>query len=85
MGRARCAGARYAGVNNYMTYIMSGIPVGAYQSTRLANIGIGHWAVDVGGGYTYFDPATGHEASAVLGFTYNFINPARLPVSGDRL
>ena len=45
-----------AGVNNYMTYIMSGIPVGAYQSTRLANLGIGHWAVDVGGGYTYFDP-----------------------------
>ena len=26
-----------AGVNNYMTYVMGDIPVGAYQSTRLAN------------------------------------------------
>lgn len=65
-----------SGVNNYMTYVTGDIPVGAYQSTRLANIGIGHWAIDAGGGYTYFDPKTGHEASAVLGFTYNFINPS---------
>jgi hypothetical protein len=65
-----------AGVNNFMTYITGDLPAGAYQSTRLANIGIGHWAVDAGGGYTYFDPKTGHEFSAVLGFTYNFINPA---------
>jgi hypothetical protein len=64
-----------AGFNNYMTYIMSGIPVGAYQSTRLANLGIGHWAVDVGGGYTSFHPQTGREASAVLGFTSNFHRP----------
>ena len=65
-----------AGVNNYMTYITGDIPVGAYDSARLANIGIGHWAIDAGGGYTYFDPKTGHEASAVLGFTYNFIDPS---------
>jgi hypothetical protein len=65
-----------AGVNNFMTYVTADLPVGAYESTRLANIGIGHWAVDAGGGYTYFDPKTGHEASAVLGFTYNFINPS---------
>jgi hypothetical protein len=65
-----------SGVNNYMTYVTADLPAGAYQSTRLANLGIGHWAVDAGGGYTYFDPKTGHEASAVLGFTYNFINPA---------
>ena len=63
-----------AGVNNYMTYITGDIPVGAYQSTRLSNIGIGHGAIDAGGGYTYFNPQTGHEFSGVLGFTYNFIN-----------
>jgi hypothetical protein len=28
------------------------------------------------GGYTYFNPQTGHEFSAVGGFTYNFVNPA---------
>ena len=65
-----------AGVHNYMTYITGDVPVGAYQSTRLANLGIGHWAIDAGGGYTYFNPQTGHEFSAVLGFTYNFINPS---------
>ncbi|MDA9431061.1 SphA family protein [Bradyrhizobium sp. CCBAU 51627] len=64
-----------AGVNNYMTYITGDIPVGTYQSTRLANIGIGHGAIDAGGGYTYFNPQTGHELSGVLGFTYNFKNP----------
>src|SRR5262245_28959358 len=63
-----------AGVHNYMVYITGDIPVGAYNSTRLANIGIGHGAIDVGGGYTYFNPQTGHEFSAVLGFTGNFKN-----------
>jgi hypothetical protein len=50
------------------------IPVGAYDPTRLANLGIGHGAVDAGFGYTYFDPKTGNEFSAVLGFTYNLEN-----------
>ncbi len=44
------------GVNNYMYYITGDIPVGAYNSMRLSNIGIGHGAIDSGGGYTYFDP-----------------------------
>jgi hypothetical protein len=65
-----------AGVNNYMTYFTGDIPVGAYQSSRLSNLGIGHGAIDAGGGYTYFNPATGHEFSGVLGFTYNFKNTA---------
>src|SRR5262249_34059458 len=64
-----------AGVNNYMTYITGDIPVGSYDSTRLSNIGIGHGAIDFGGGYTYFNPQTGHEFSAVLGLTTNFKNP----------
>ena len=63
-----------AGVHNYMTYITGDIPVGAYQSNRLSNIGIGHGAIDVGGGYTYFNPQTGNEFSGVLGFTYNLMN-----------
>jgi len=64
-----------SGVHNWMTYVTGDIPVGFYNSTQLANIGIGHGAIDVGGGYTYFNPQTGHEFSAVLGFTYNFTNP----------
>jgi hypothetical protein len=70
------------GVNNYMTYVFGDVPVGAYDSTRLANIGVGHGAIDAGGGYTYFNPQTGHEISGVLGFTYNFINPSTQYQSG---
>jgi hypothetical protein len=64
------------GVNNFMVYVTGDIPVGAYESTRLANLGIGHGAVDAGAGYTYFNPKTGHEFSAVTGLTYNFVNPS---------
>jgi len=62
------------GVNNFMTYVMGDVPVGAYDSARLANLGIGHGAIDAGGGYTYFNPQTGHELSVVTGLTYNFKN-----------
>jgi len=63
------------GTDNWIVYVTSNLPIGAYDPNRLANLGIGHWAVDSGGGYTYFNPQTGHEFSAVLGFTYNFKNP----------
>jgi hypothetical protein len=63
-----------AGVNNYMVYITGDIPVGLYSSSNLANIGLGHGAIDGGVGYTYFDPKTGHEFSAVAGLTGNFEN-----------
>jgi hypothetical protein len=62
------------GVHNFMVYGFGDIPVGAYQSTRLANLGIGHGAADGGFGYTYFDQPMGHEFSAVAGFTYNLEN-----------
>ncbi|HEY1545809.1 MAG TPA: transporter [Xanthobacteraceae bacterium] len=63
------------GVHNWMTYVTGDVPVGRYDATSLANLGIGHGAIDAGGGYTYLDQTTGREFSAVLGFTYNFVNP----------
>ncbi|TKV82239.1 phenol degradation protein meta [Bradyrhizobium elkanii] len=62
------------GVNNLMVYGAGDIPVGDYDPVRLANLGIGHGAIDFGGGYTYFDPKSGNEFSAVAGLTYNFKN-----------
>ena len=62
-------------VHNFMIYATTGIPVGFYQPTRLAALGLGHWAVDGGVGYTYLDEKAGFEASAVFGLTYNFVNP----------
>ena len=63
-----------AGVHNVMVYVTGDVPVGAYDPSRLSNIGIGHAAVDAGLGYTYFDPQTGHEFSGVLGYTSNSTN-----------
>lgn len=63
------------GVHNWMAYLTGDIPVGDYQSDRLANIGLGHAAVDAGGGYTYLNEKNGREFSAVFGLTYNFENP----------
>lgn len=62
------------GVHNFMAYGRAGIPVGDYEAGRIANLGKGHGAFDAGGGYTYFNPLTGNEFSAVTGFTYNLKN-----------
>jgi hypothetical protein len=63
------------GVNNWMTYLTGDVPVGDYEPFRLSNVGLGHAAIDAGGGYTYLDQTTGREFSAVAGLTYNFENP----------
>ncbi len=63
------------GVDNYLAYITGDIPVGSYDPDRLANLGIGHGAIDGGLGYTYFNPSTMREFSIVGGLTYNFKNP----------
>jgi hypothetical protein len=39
------------GVHNFMVYGYGNIPVGTYDSSRLANFGIGHGAVDGGAGH----------------------------------
>jgi hypothetical protein len=64
----------HSGNNNYLAYTMFGVPVGAYQLGRLANLGINHGSVDGGGGYTYLDAKKGHELSIVGGLTYNLEN-----------
>jgi hypothetical protein len=64
------------GVDNFMAYLAGDIPVGSYNPDRLANIGIGHGAIDGGGAYTYLNTKTGTEFSATLGFTGNFENPS---------
>ncbi|WP_431266854.1 SphA family protein [Dankookia sp. P2] len=62
-------------VHNFLAYATGNVPIGAYNPNRLANLGIGHGAMDAGGGYTYLNPKTGLEFSTVLGVTYNFENP----------
>ncbi len=73
---------RNDGTNNYMTYLMGLLPVGSYDPDRLANLGLGHGAVDAGTGYTYLDPATGREFSIVGGLT---ISKTRTPIARTAL
>jgi hypothetical protein len=61
--------------HNFMVYATTAIPVGVYDPNRLASMGLGHWAADAGAGYTYLNEQVGFEWSAVVGFTYNFLNP----------
>jgi len=63
------------GEHNFMLYTTANIPVGAYDPDSLAAIGIGHWAVDGGAGYTFYSESAGVEFSVVSGLTYNFTNP----------
>ena len=70
-------------LHNFMVYATAGIPTGAYDPTRLAALGLGHWAADAGAGYTYLNEKAGVEFSAVFGLTYNFINPYTQYRSGN--
>ena len=69
------------GSHNAMIYVMGIVPVAAYDPNRLAGVGLGHWAIDWGMGYTYM-PASPVEFSVTAGMTYNFINPTTQYQSG---
>lgn len=63
------------GAHNYMAYASGVLPVGAHRQSRLANTGANRWAVDAGGGYTYFDLKKRLEFTVVGGVSYKARNP----------
>jgi hypothetical protein len=63
------------GAHSVMTYAMASVPTGAYDPNRLAGVGLGHWALDGGMGYT-FEAKGGFEFSVTAGLTCNFVNPS---------
>ena len=65
-----------------MIYVAGNVPSGAYDVNRQASVGSGTWAFDGGIGYTYYNDKTGFELSAVVGATYNFMNPYTAYQSG---
>lgn len=69
------------GNHNVMAYSMASAPLGAYDPNRLAGVGLGHWALDAGMGYTYLSSG-GFEFSLTAGMTYNFVNPSTRYRSG---
>ncbi len=52
------------------------VPIGVWDTGRLANIGFNHWAFDFTGAVTYLDLKTGVELSAAAGVTFNTENTA---------
>lgn len=60
--------------HHWMAYVQAGIPVGSYDPNRLSNLGAGHGAIDIGGGYTYLNETSGLEFSISSGLTANFRN-----------
>jgi hypothetical protein len=69
------------GSHNFETYVTANVPVGAYDPTRLAGIGLGFWAIDGGAAYTFANSA-GLEFSVTTGVTYNFMNESTRYQSG---
>ncbi len=69
------------GKHNLMAYTMASVPTGGYDPNRLAGVGLGHWALDGGMGYTFLTEG-GFEFSATAGLTYNFVNPSTQYQSG---
>ena len=47
------------------------IPVGNYDTDRLANLSFNRWGVDVTGAATWLDTTTGWELSSAVGLTFN--------------
>jgi hypothetical protein len=52
------------------------VPTGQYNLNQLVNIGSNHWADDSEFSVTWLNPKNGFEATASLGYTVNFLNPA---------
>ncbi|WP_430245304.1 transporter [Neorhizobium sp. DAR64861/K0K2] len=65
-----------------MSDVAGSIPTGFYDANRLANIGMGHAAIDLGGACSYLDPQTGWEFSVTAGLTKNLENPSTDYTSG---
>ncbi|BBO90725.1 hypothetical protein DSCOOX_39050 [Desulfosarcina ovata subsp. ovata] len=60
-------------------------PTGAYDETRLINLGRNYWTFDFMLASTFLDPKRGHELSYTLGYMVNTENPDTDYRSGDEL
>jgi len=66
----------HAGNFHWSATVLVNTPAGQYRNGQLANLAVHHWGTDLSGAVTWFDPGTGIDLSAVVGMTFNAINPA---------
>ncbi|MGV1013454.1 MAG: SphA family protein [Methyloceanibacter sp.] len=66
----------HSGKFNWSTSLFFLAPTGDYSTRQLANTSLNHWAVMPQIAATYFDPATGWQASGMAVYSINWENPA---------
>ena len=70
---------------HYNTNLAIFIPTGGYNVHRVVNTGRNFWAFDPQFAITHFDPETGWDLSAVVGYTFNLENHTTNYRSGNVL
>lgn len=66
-----------------MTLLDLYIPIGSYNADDLATTGLNRYAIEPMLNITFFDPESGLEASAAMGYVFNFENSDTDYESGD--
>lgn len=74
-----------AGKLHWNVAVFGFAPTGDYSTKQLANTSLNHWAIMPRFAATYFDPATGWQATGAAAYSFNFENPATNYESGDIL
>ncbi|MGD9501022.1 MAG: transporter [Methyloceanibacter sp.] len=74
-----------AGKFHWNVAVFGFAPTGDYSTRQLANTSLNHWAIMPRFAATYFDPATGWQATGAVVYSFNFENPATDYESGDIL
>lgn len=70
---------------NWSTALYFLAPTGDYSRRQLANTSLNHWAVMPQIAATYFDPATGWQASGMAVYSMSWENPVTQYDTGDIL
>ncbi|MGE3529026.1 MAG: transporter [Methyloceanibacter sp.] len=74
-----------AGKFHWNVAVFGFAPTGDYSTRQLANTSLNHWAIMPRFAATYFDLATGWQATGAVVYSFNFENPATDYESGDIL
>ena len=75
----------HSGKFNWSTALYFLAPTGDYSRRQLANTSLNHWAVMPQIAATYFDPATGWQASGMAVYSMSWENPVTQYDTGDIL
>lgn len=73
----------HKGRSHQRVSLVAYLPLGSFNERRIVDTGSNRWAVEVDYAYTFKDPRTLREFTAVPGYTFCFENPATHYTSGQ--